>query len=247
MTKFKQHEIDWTDDKINNFWEWRHKNSHRLDNFFEYQARESIISFVGSIVQISGNVLNYGAGQGFLLESLTDNKNITALYGCDFSEASVEVVKDKLNKFPVFKSSVLLSSLPSELPSNYFDIVFFLETVEHLTDEQLEPTLIEIHRILKPNGIIVCSTRNEEDLDSNKMLCPECGCIFHRVQHIRNFSKQSLSENMEAHSFEEIHSSVVRLTSYRKNIFSTYLRFLRDYIFKNKKENLMYIGKKMNK
>jgi 2-polyprenyl-3-methyl-5-hydroxy-6-metoxy-1,4-benzoquinol methylase len=246
MTKFKQHEIEWSDDKINNFWDWRHKNSHRLDNFFEYQARESIISFVSSNIKISGNVLNYGAGQGFLLESLTSNKDIKALYGCDFSEASAEVVKDKLKEFNVFKDSVLISSLPSNLPNDYFDVVFFLETVEHLTDEQLNPTLIEIHRILKPNGIIVCSTRNEEDLDSNKMLCPECGCVFHRVQHIRNFSNKSLSQIMEANKFEKVHSSVVRLTSYRENIFSTWLRFARDYIFRNKKENLMYIGKKIN-
>jgi hypothetical protein len=60
----------------------------------------------------------------------------------------------------------------------------------------------EIRRILKPGtGYLFVTTPNNENLEASTVFCPECGAVFHRYQHLRSFTIESLEELMRSHGF----------------------------------------------
>ena len=86
--------------------------------------------------------------------------------------------------------------------SNFFDIVFLVETIEHLTDIYLHTMLKKINRVLKPGGIIVVTTPNEENLEKANVHCPDCGATFHQMQHIRNWNVRKIEALANDFDFE---------------------------------------------
>jgi ubiquinone/menaquinone biosynthesis C-methylase UbiE len=248
MQTFKQHKIEWSLDKIQRFWNWYHSNEAMSDQMFEFQVSSNIIEFVKQNIKLEGKVLNYGGGQGFLVKELLNNDNLDEVSACDYSNNSISILNDKFSKNSKFKYNVQLSELPSKLPSDSFDIVFFLETVEHLTDDELFSTLNEIRRVIKNNGYLICSTRNNEILEKNHIMCPDCGCVFHRVQHIRSFTSDSLSEIIGKVGFNTHFCNAVNLQSFKEKSYLNLIRKIKRSILNQvtEKNNLMFIGQ-MNK
>lgn len=77
-----------------------------------------------------------------------------------------------------------------------------METIEHIIDDFLTPTLNEFYRILKPcTGRLLITTPNDEDLDIGTVFCPVCNSVFHYYQHLRKFNKHSLKSFMDSHGF----------------------------------------------
>jgi 2-polyprenyl-3-methyl-5-hydroxy-6-metoxy-1,4-benzoquinol methylase len=79
-----------------------------------------------------------------------------------------------------------------------------VEVIEHLSDEQLEGTLDIIKRLLAPGGVIVFTTPNDEDLGASRLYCPECDHVFHRWQHIRSWSAESITAFLTAQGFRDV-------------------------------------------
>ena len=50
------------------------------------------------------------------------------------------------------------------------------------------PVLLEeVRRVLRPGGHVIMTTPHREDMGKNEVLCPNCRCVFHRMQHLRSF------------------------------------------------------------
>jgi len=233
------HEIFWTDEKSARFWNYIASNKHNYANSFSYQVGEAVIDFVESRIPLKGEILDFGCGQGFLLEKLI--KKGISCQGADFSQNSIDMVQNKLKSDPNFKGSHLIISLPSELSEGQFDIIFSIETIEHLLDTDLDRTMKELYRLLRPNGLIVLTTPNDEDLEASKIICPECGCIFHRVQHVRTWTLETLSKSMRGYGFNEVISKEIAFRPRSPfNILMNAYERLKD----SKKPHIIYIGKK---
>lgn len=54
-------------------------------------------------------------------------------------------------------------------------------------------------RVLRPGGRFVLTTPHEEDLGAHKVACPECGAVFHRVQHLESVDAASLRALLGRH------------------------------------------------
>jgi len=64
--------------------------------------------------------------------------------------------------------------------------------------------LDELIRILKPNGIILMTTPNNEDFRVNEVCCPECNTVFHKKGHCNKFDKSELRRLLEKHAYKTI-------------------------------------------
>lgn len=241
--KFVPHQIVWTNDKSSRIWNHFAHDSAYEDRFFSKKVGNAIIDCLLPFSNLSGNILDYGCGHGYLIEKLL--RRGIACEGLDFSQDSVELVEKKFHKETLFKGVTLATTVPTQLEGDKFDAVFFVETIEHILDQNLKKTLTEIHRITRKGGFVLVTTPNAEDLEASKVLCPECGCIFHRMQHVSSWTKDSLSAIMKDNGFSEVMCKATRLKKKGKSasLFNIML-IIAFKVMKKRNPHLIYIGRK---
>lgn len=115
-------------------------------------------------MEFSGkNVLDIGFGRGELLVYLAKRAKC---YGIDYSKASVEIATKvaKKNKIKINLEQKDIAEL--DFPKGYFDAIFMLDIVEHLTDEQLKICFDKVFKILSPKGVFIVHTMPNKFLAS---------------------------------------------------------------------------------
>lgn len=239
-TDFVPHQVEWTREKSSRWWD--QTSSRHQDRYFSQHYGATIIA----LVQLLGvrnlrrsQVLDFGCGSGYLLDALVA-RNIPCA-GADFSEDSVAVVQKRLGDNPLFHGVQLVSRLPTDIPAASYDAVFLIEAIEHLLDDDLEATLSELNRILRPGGVLIVTTPNDEQLTQAESICPDCGCIFHPVQHVRSWDQRSLPATMGKFGFDTVRSRPLHLQrSWPQTLAVTALmKALRRPL-----PNLVFIGRK---
>jgi ubiquinone/menaquinone biosynthesis C-methylase UbiE len=101
-------------------------------------------------------ILDAGCGGGDITRPLAGKYNLT---GVDIEARSVEYCRRQAprgGKARYVRAD--LAKMP--LPSNHFDAVVFCNAIEHLFDP--DPVVKELARVLKPGGILLCTTENCE-------------------------------------------------------------------------------------
>ena len=93
-------------------------------------------------------ILDVGCGTGETLSFLQDTYPNTQLFGIDSSNKAISFSKKRGHK-NIFKASAL--NLPFD--DNYFDIVLFLDVLEHIGNDA--KAISEAKRVLKKNGRII--------------------------------------------------------------------------------------------
>lgn len=243
--EYKPHLLEWTDEKVARFWNHRNNNPGYDDTWFTQQVGDAVANFVHKHVPIKGKVLDYGTGKGFLLDHLIKDYPAAELYACDFTDSLASEVDEKYRNHKGFKGCAHLTTLPSGYDDNVFDLVFLVETIEHLTDNYLHGTMQEIHRILKPGGAIVITTPNDEKLERTYVHCTDCGATFHHMQHIRSWNAGKLGILAQEFQFSTVFCEGVNIQWYGKKGFVYYAADQARKLFtKPHKNNLVYIGKK---
>lgn len=224
---FEKHDVEWTPKRIERFWDYYSSNNSLEDTYFAKISGRQLIDYVRKRIPI-GLAVDIGCGRGDLIGFLLD-RGFSA-YGMDQSPESVERVRRR------FSNNRLFLGAGSEPPPA--DTAFMLEVVEHMDDGALEKALATVHRILKPGGHLVIMTRNNEDLDAEKIMCPDCGCVFHRMQHVRSWSAESLTSYLANHGFDAVVCNPCRL-GWRRGFMGN----LDKIRFRHQKPNLVYIGR----
>jgi len=97
--------------------------------------------------------LEVGPGSGLYLPTLANLFN--QVIACDIEKSYLEHATPLLPDYPNLQ--LLVDDMTaSQLESRRFDLVLCTEVIEHNTDSAL--MLAEIHRLLKPKGILILST-----------------------------------------------------------------------------------------
>lgn len=97
-------------------------------------------------------VLDAGCGNGYLLKQLSAHTPNCQLYGIDSSNELLKFAQENLNNKRILLKKENLTKILS-LNSNLFDIVIVNMVLQYLPE--LDTFAKEIHRILKPNGMLV--------------------------------------------------------------------------------------------
>jgi SAM-dependent methyltransferase len=188
--------VDWTPDKVAAFWDFVALT--QPDLYFAKQVGHQVVGLFRNEIDAAQRLVDFGCGAGYFMDALAVAR--TPFAGYDVSEGSLSQVRARFSDKPNFLGAFGPGSL-DELAGT-FDLAFCLEVVEHLGDEELDAAVADIHRLLRKGGRVVVTTPNEEDLSKSWVYCPDSRKVFHRWQHIRAWSAQTLSAAMRARGFE---------------------------------------------
>jgi len=195
-----EHEHQWTTASIRRFWDYR---ANRGDAYFSEQVGRGIVFLLQRVGALHGRVLDYGCGPGHLLWHLL-RAGVTC-EGVDTSAESIEIAEKRFVGNPRWSGAHLIAEgvLPHEPGS--LDTILCVETIEHLLPNDVGPLLLELRRVLRAGtGMLFVTVPSSEVLRDSYVLCPECGSVFHRNQHLRSLDRHSLTALMADHGFSTI-------------------------------------------
>jgi ubiquinone/menaquinone biosynthesis C-methylase UbiE len=111
------------------------------------------------------HVLDYGCGPGtfsrLISKKIGDNGTVYAL---DVHPLAIQSVEKKIKKEKLSNIKTIHSECSTSLPDNILDLVIFYD-VFHVLHNQKE-VLMELHRVLKPRGIMSFSDHHMKESES---------------------------------------------------------------------------------
>jgi cyclopropane fatty-acyl-phospholipid synthase-like methyltransferase len=178
---------------------WSHYQINDTDAAFD-AARPRLDALYGHIRRLSpsGRLLEIGFGDGYLLRRLAEHYEC---HGADISEENVQRMAAKVPN-ATFATVTVDGKLP--YAENSFDLFVASEVLEHMDDAELETTVSEIHRVLKPGGRAVVSFPARENLKELESFCPNCGNIFHKWGHKQRWDRAKIERLFGRFSIEGV-------------------------------------------
>jgi SAM-dependent methyltransferase len=190
MTSNQQ--LVWTPEMVRRFWAYERT---RPENFFSHQVGRVLVRRFRK--HLAGRVLDYGCGLGFLIDDM-----LSEGISCGGVEFTSDFVAQLTASFDD-RQGFLGIRVPDDFSDwrGAFDAIFLVEVIEHLYDDELQKTVASIHNLLRPGGILLVTTPNNENRSKNFICSPESGHLFHRFQHVRSWNRESLASFLTRHNF----------------------------------------------
>ena len=144
----------------------------------------------------SMDVLEIGCGRGDTTMYIA--KKVNSIAGIDYSKAAIQIA----NKFKVMKADNL------DFKNNSFDMVVFIDTIDHLNKTEINKTFKEILRVLRPNGnvfIKTCSNRILLDKTYKYYIFPLNKVFTWIDKKIKKIEYESLPHNPRTREASEQH------------------------------------------
>jgi SAM-dependent methyltransferase len=116
--------------------------------------REAIERAIPAEFSFQGKrVLDFGCGAGRVLRQFLPEAESGEFWGCDLYEPTIAWLDENLT--PPFRFYVN-EKRPMPHPDDHFDLVYAISVFTHITDEWAD-WLLELHRILKPGGLLLAT------------------------------------------------------------------------------------------
>ena len=118
----------------------------------------AVIQATGQLQMLSGRSLDIGCGVGFVLEYLSGKSFDLNAFGVDISDSAIEKSRVRLKNVPGSNQRLKVltdQTLPFE--DNFFSLVTCFDVLEHLDEADIETTLKEIDRVIRPGGVFIGS------------------------------------------------------------------------------------------
>ena len=224
--------LRWTGPLVARFWD--HYAVNHAEDYFTRHLGHAIAARTARFLPQGGMVCDFGCGAGFLTEHLARHFRCA---GIDFSPKNIEATRARLARHPNFAGAWLADEARAK--GQTFDGMYLVETVEHLLEDTVEPTLRFVYDSLQPGGTVIVTTPNEEDLDASLVFCPTCEHEFHRWQHVRRFDAAALSRFMEAAGFV-----TVRTFATDFGLPNPLVRALKRLLSRRPPPHLVYVGRR---
>lgn len=131
----------------------------------QYKMTDKTKRFSRAVVESkSGDkVIDFGCGVGNFTTLVKKTYPDCEVWGTDISDAVIEANKQE---FPGIKYIHQYIGSQTEVPNNYFDLVFCGETIEHL--EKPELAFQDAYKALKTGGKLIITTPLRDSIISNE-------------------------------------------------------------------------------
>jgi ubiquinone/menaquinone biosynthesis C-methylase UbiE len=126
------------------------------------RPRKDVVKEVG--IREGFHVLDYGCGPGSYVKAVAELVGESGkIYALDINPLAIQTVKKMTEKNRLTNVETILSSYKTELPDDSIDVVLLYDTFHDLTDPN--GVLEELHRVLKPHGVLSFSDHHMEKND----------------------------------------------------------------------------------
>jgi len=112
-------------------------------------------------------VLDFGCGWGRIIRFFLKDLEPTQLYGADCYGEMINLCRQQNLKC---NFDIIDPMPPSQFNDNQFDVIYLYSVFSHLSEPSHLAWLNDFHRILKPGGIFIATTRPVEFIEFCKIL-----------------------------------------------------------------------------
>jgi SAM-dependent methyltransferase len=165
------------------------KDYKAFDKYYEIRSRilglqnakgNSIYKVIRREFCCAEQILDVGCGRGmYLVPLVLEGKNVT---GLDFNQSNIELLKS--HNYNVFCCDCV-EHIPTQFHNA--DAILCAEVLEHLTREQGNKLIKNMHLSLRPGGKLVLTVPFCEKITLNEVVCPQCENRFHRYGHLQSY------------------------------------------------------------
>lgn len=127
--------------------------------FSFYQFIKRTLKKKGVTICPESKILDYGCGWGRIIRFFLKDIPASNLYGIDCDEEIIKVCKTS-NLNCNFKVNNIYP--PTIFKDNYFDVIYSFSVFSHLSENAHREWLTELKRILKPEGVLIVTTRDRD-------------------------------------------------------------------------------------
>jgi ubiquinone/menaquinone biosynthesis C-methylase UbiE len=132
--------------------------SFKIRDFF--RPRKDIVKEVG--IKEGFRVLDYGCGSGNYVTAVAELVGKSGkIYALDINPLAIKMVKKIAVNKQLPNVETILSDCKTGLPDDSIDVVLLYDTFHDLSDPNM--ALEELHRVLKPNGILSFSDHHMKE------------------------------------------------------------------------------------
>jgi SAM-dependent methyltransferase len=122
---------------------------------YGHRLRDEIVSLLPQDWEWdSKRVLDFGCGAGRILRHFLDEAEVAEFHGSDIDRPSIDWLQCHLS--PPLHLITNDEAPPLALETSTFDLVYATSVFTHITDHWAA-WLLELHRILKPSGILIAT------------------------------------------------------------------------------------------
>jgi SAM-dependent methyltransferase len=122
-------------------------------------ARDNLVELLPDDWTFPGKrILDFGCGPGRMLREFLPEAGTAEFWGVDIDAPSIESLAADCS--PPLQLKVSDPEPPLDFEDQNFDLIYAISVFTHLTDNSI-PWLIELHRLLKPDGILIATYQGE--------------------------------------------------------------------------------------
>jgi len=113
----------------------------------------AVVQAEHTLTHLSGRSLDVGCGIGFAFEHLSGQSFNFNTFGVDISDQAIDLAKERLASMRNLDARLKTldgQTLPFE--DNFFSLVTSFDVLEHLDEVDIDATLNEISRVVRPGG-----------------------------------------------------------------------------------------------
>lgn len=180
---------------------------------YEIARWNALDHFIRKVVRKSDvrNVVDYGCGNGLFYPLLKSLFPMSEVFGADISSVAIEQLKEK---HPEIANKVdVINDDKTNFSDGFFDVVISVEVMEHVAD--LGKYLMEIHRILKKDGVFVWTTpcANKHSFEhlysklTDQIELSSIGCTRWKWEdptHLRRLTSKEAQRELEKIGFKDV-------------------------------------------
>lgn len=165
---------------------------YKFRDFF--LRRKNVLKEVG--IKPGFSVLDYGCGPGSYIVATGELVGKSGrIYALDIHPLAIQIVKNIGSKKHLTNVETIISDCKTGLPDYSIDIALLYDTLHNLS--RPDEVLAELHRALKPNGILSC---NDHHMKENEIISQITGKGLFRLSRkgkrtYNFFKKEGKSQN----------------------------------------------------